>query len=64
MAGLLTYSFSSGLPIHQQNSGVSLPESKIKSLQQRELFLIFTGFPIMTLSAKTQYTIADAKVNK
>jgi hypothetical protein len=35
-----------------------------KSLQQRELFLIFTGFPIMTLSVRTRCTIAFAKLIK
>jgi hypothetical protein len=64
MAGLLTYSLFDGLPILQvntwnKNSGMRLPKSIFKSLQQRELFPIFTGFPIMTLSVPPQVVRMD-----
>jgi len=38
-----------------------LSKSMFKSLQQRVLFPIFTGFPIMTKSVLIQYTIPAQK---
>jgi len=49
-AGLLTCSLSDGLPIPSiETVAFKVVEKCVKSLQQRVLFLIFTGFPIMTL---------------
>jgi hypothetical protein len=70
MAGLLTYSLSGGLPILTgksgfTNSGMRLPESIYKSLQQRVLSGIFTRFPIMTpFRLKNFVTNTATKIEK
>ena len=45
MAGLLTYSLFESLPIRPRRNSGKEDQKGSKSLQQRELFLIFTGFP-------------------
>jgi hypothetical protein len=52
MAGLLTYSLFESLPIRlRRNSGQEFQKVS-KSLQQRELFPIFTGFPFQPFPRK------------
>jgi hypothetical protein len=45
LAGLLTYSLSGHLPIPFEPEQWLDFQERITSLQQRELFPIFTGFP-------------------
>lgn len=52
VAGLLTCLTRGSLPIKKQWLLSNVGEIHHKNLQQRELFLIFTGFPFNPLQAK------------